>query len=150
MTDNKQLAGKCGVYCGSCPVYRSYKDKDEKALLSTAISTRCTLDLINCDGCGSEQRFVLSKRCAIRKCAIEKGVDACALCKEYPCDSISLFYDDGIISVKQPELNSARIKEIGLNRWLEEIDKGSRCKNCGRHLIIGSRECPECGEPYNK
>ncbi len=54
--------------------------------------------------------------CTIRKCAPEKGVDACPFCDEYPCrriEGIAKGYVNMIADGK-------RMREIGLERWIEE------------------------------
>ncbi len=62
-------------------------------------------------GCGDPE-------CKIRICAKEKGVDVCALCDEYPCDLIRGFDKKYHVLIK----NNDRIREIGLNAWLDEMD----------------------------
>lgn len=142
---DKKLAGKCGVYCGSCPIYRASHDNDEKMKFDLSFSTRCTLDKIKCEGCGAPGRFILSEDCYFRKCADEKGGGSCGLCKDYPCEQLQYFYDDGIQKEKEAPVNTKRIKEIGLDRWLEEMDEKWRCKHCDSKLVHGAKSCRVCG-----
>jgi hypothetical protein len=46
---------------------------------------------INCDGCtGNGQRiFSYCSICKVRKCGMEKKVENCALCADYPCEKVS-------------------------------------------------------------
>ena len=60
--------------------------------------------------------------CGIRKCAQEKGVQVCALCDEYPCHRI-----DGIAKGYPLLLaDGTRMKEIGLEAWIEEQEERSK------------------------
>jgi len=63
-------------------------------------------------GCGDPD-------CAIRKCAISKGLEVCAFCAEYPCERLISF------TRRYPFLleNNDRIKEIGVVAWLAEQDE---------------------------
>ena len=51
--------------------------------------------------------------CAIRKCAKEKNVEACALCENYPCDALAEFFK-GYPSLKQ---DNALLREKGMEAW---------------------------------
>jgi hypothetical protein len=53
------LIAACGLYCGSCNKLRKGK----------------------CPGCRDNEK---ASWCKIRTCCIEKGIDNCSLCKEYP------------------------------------------------------------------
>jgi hypothetical protein len=60
--------------------------------------------------------------CVIRLCAKEKGVDMCALCKEYPCGHFDAS------SQKYPALNSmlqdnALLREQGMDAWIKLQDE---------------------------
>jgi hypothetical protein len=46
-----------------------------------------TAENVRCDGCTSDGRLA-DKNCPVRPCAIEKGVENCAHCDEYPCDKL--------------------------------------------------------------
>ena len=46
------LAGDCGLYCGACPIYRMYKDRDTEWLEQAAREVfHCQPDDIRCEGC---------------------------------------------------------------------------------------------------
>ena len=57
--------------------------------------------------------------CAIRKCARERGIDVCAFCEDYPCGRI-LGLAKGYVTMIA---DGARMKEIGLDRWIEEQEQ---------------------------
>ena len=57
--------------------------------------------------------------CGIRKCAQKKGVEVCPFCDEYPCSRI-----DGLAKGYINMIGDAqRLKEIGLDKWIEEQEE---------------------------
>lgn len=58
-----ELMGKCGFYCGSCPTYMEGK----------------------CTGCLLQHK---KGDCFTRDCVIEKSLNFCGECKDFPCDTI--------------------------------------------------------------
>lgn len=143
--DGRKLVGKCGIYCGSCPIYRAHHDGDEKTTFELAFSLRCTLDQIRCEGCGSADRFEISKGCIYRKCANGRGLEACAMCNEYPCESLSWFYEEGMGNQQEALDNSNRIRGAGLDLWLAEADARWRCRHCNSCIAVGMKSCHRCG-----
>lgn len=142
---DKNLVGRCGIYCGGCPVYLASHGGDEKAKFDLAFSIRCTLDQVRCEGCGSPDRFELSEGCTYRKCADDHGVISCGECNEFPCGSLQQLYGQDVEKWKAAPENAKRIKEIGVERWLEEIGDKNRCKHCDSKLPIGAKSCCICG-----
>jgi hypothetical protein len=51
-------------------------------------------DITDCDGCETENGSLFSgcKKCQIRKCARQKGVENCAYCDEYACERLEKFF----------------------------------------------------------
>lgn len=60
---DERLIGKCGFYCGACPTFLKG----------------------SCKGCVFEHE---KGDCFSRDCVIEKGLNFCGECKEFPCDTI--------------------------------------------------------------
>ena len=46
-----------------------------------------TAENVRCNGCRAGG-LLADKGCPVRPCAIEKGVETCAHCDEYPCDKL--------------------------------------------------------------
>jgi len=57
--------------------------------------------------------------CAVRLCAREKGVEMCALCKDYPCDILSVFLNRNPVL----EHDNALLRNEGWDAWAELQDK---------------------------
>lgn len=60
---DEKLLGKCGYYCGYCPTYIKGK----------------------CEGCVAAHA---EGDCFSRDCVLGKGIAVCAMCGEFPCDTI--------------------------------------------------------------
>jgi Protein of unknown function (DUF3795) len=144
---DKALVGRCGTFCGSCPIHRAGMDGDEKKIFELSFSTRCTLDMVRCGGCGTSDRFVLSNNCIFRKCAKGRDLESCSFCNDFPCDTLMGLYEDDTRSKGEAEKNARRIREIGVERWLEEADARWRCQHCGRNIALDMKSCPACKAP---
>jgi hypothetical protein len=145
MTNDKAWAGYCGIYCETCAVFRLYRDGSDAEKLPLAFETCCTLDQLRCEGCRTGDRFVMSKYCLFRRCAKGRGLDACAFCADFPCETLTIFYDEGTPSQQEARANSLRIKEIGIDAWLEEAGKKWCCGKCGAPMTVGDEQCRACG-----
>jgi hypothetical protein len=86
----KKMLARCGYRCDLCAA-RS----DDAALRQRLIDgwrkylghDMYTAENVRCDGCMNDGRLA-DKNCPVRPCAIEKGVENCAYCDEYPCDKL--------------------------------------------------------------
>ncbi len=60
--------------------------------------------------------------CGIRKCAKNKGVEACPMCGDYPCEKIAKF------AKSEPTLifDGKRMREIGMEKWISEQEARRR------------------------
>lgn len=132
------------MYCGSCPMYRASHDNDEKTKFDLAFKTRCTIDHIKCEGCGSSDRFCLSEGCVFRSCAIEKGLGSCGLCKDFPCDMLEKLYEDDMRGRGEARKNAERVREAGIEKWLDEAEARWRCKHCDSKISLDMKACRIC------
>ncbi len=129
------LAAPCGMYCGACRHYLVLK----KDLLKKKGFKR------GCVGCR-----IRNKKCVhIKKdCAKIRNnqIDFCIDCGDFPCNNLNKIenrykqkYDVSLIE------NLRKLKEIGVNEWLEEQDKRWKCPECGGNICIHDQECFDCG-----
>ncbi len=94
----------CGLVCETCPIYVATRepDKDKQAKMRAEIAEMCTKhycvnyeasDINDCDGCGGRGRlFFGCDGCRIRNCAVARGIENCAHCKEYICGELEAFF----------------------------------------------------------
>ncbi|MHB8084860.1 MAG: DUF3795 domain-containing protein [Dehalococcoidia bacterium] len=85
----------CGLQCFKCPAYLATQTDDNKLradcaqLWSKWAKITIKPEQINCDGCKAGGRlFFFCNACAVKKCAIGKGLDTCALCSDYVCEKL--------------------------------------------------------------
>jgi len=88
----------CGLNCSDCDAFRAtHEDNDAKRKetarkWSEMYHADIKPEQINCDGCKSAGvKFFHCSTCDIRQCCISKGVEHCAACEEYTCDTLSRF-----------------------------------------------------------
>jgi len=100
------LAGCCGLYCGLCPRFQSNAPS-------------------RCLGC---KILCLTFSCKIYNCCVKKKeLATCAQCSDFPCEKNNpdahQYQYDYFVSSKPCVPNLYRIKEVGLETWLEEQRK---------------------------
>jgi hypothetical protein len=118
MTESKY--GPCGLYCGACGAE-------------------------DCGGCQSDRIDETITNCKFRGCTMEKGIDFCCYCDEYPCRELRDFMNDEWPHHWTVELNLEFIKEKGVEEWLEAQKKEWSCKACGVETVWYQKEC-RCGQ----
>jgi hypothetical protein len=85
-----EMIGYCGYNCHLCAA-RS----DDPAVRQKLVDgwrkifghERYTAENVRCDGCRSDGR-VADINCKARPCAIERGVESCAVCDDFMCDKM--------------------------------------------------------------
>jgi hypothetical protein len=89
----------CGLDCGQCPAYLARQNDDDA--LRTKMASEwgsdeypVSLSDINCDGCSSVDglHFKWCGQCAVRACAVDRGVSTCATCDDYGCEKLEGFF----------------------------------------------------------
>ena len=97
-----KIIAYCGLNCSECPAYVATQSGDPAALERVAAQWReafnmpdLTAESVICDGCLQKDGGRLSgycATCAIRACAVERGVVNCAHCADYACDKLTAFW----------------------------------------------------------
>ena len=132
---NHSLAAPCGIYCGAC---RQYLLKKKDLLEERGYKQ-------GCDGCR-----IRNKNCAfIRKdCSALRNneLDFCYECEKFPCqnaEKLDKTYQEkyNVSSIK----NKERIKEIGVENWLQEQKELYTCPKCEGEICVHDAECYDCG-----
>ena len=91
-----EIIAKCGCNCSKCPTYKeNLKNKADRIRCSWGWKRYLNISLSPeklrlCDGCqiADNMREVYYINCAVRKCAIENGIENCAYCSLYICDEL--------------------------------------------------------------
>jgi len=89
-----EMIARCGFKCHLCLIYRDNLKKDAQNRqrfrdgLERIYGDKLTLEECYCDGCltpDGENPVRINTECQIRPCVIEKGLENCAYCEQYPC-----------------------------------------------------------------
>jgi hypothetical protein len=126
---DKNLVSVCGLFCKGCGVYYSTQENDEVRLKFIAEKLNIPFEEIRCQGCRSETRTAYCKDCFIIQCAGEKGIDFCGECKDYPCTELKEFQSKIPHRVELWK-SQERVKEIGWEKWYEEMLDYYSCPSC--------------------
>ena len=93
--DNGEIIAFCGILCSECPAFKATQAGDEEALAKQAEEwssedSPLEADDLLCDGCIYTDKRVTKfcLDCDVRHCALEKGVENCAHCDDFPCEKL--------------------------------------------------------------
>ena len=147
MQNKKKLAAPCGLYCGVCAVLIAHRDNNTKFKERLTGVYDVTVDAIKCQGCLSDELFVYCHTCPIRSCTIEKGIEGCHQCDDFPCQ----FIDDFPFPVGKKVILRAipTWRQFGTERWMDEEEKRYHCPYCGYAVFRGVRRCRNCQNPLD-
>jgi len=96
----------CGLVCEGCPILWATReeDPDKQKMIRVEIARMLKEefgqeekleDMADCDGCkGGGRLFSGCKDCEVRNCAIERGVETCGHCNDYPCEKLRNIQSD--------------------------------------------------------
>lgn len=154
----------CGIYCGACSVMMSHRTgiKDALAEFFNEENVRSFLAMQGvaypedevfshqCCGCKTDTVFINCRPCRIRVCAVEKGLEHCVDCGEYPCGMYSFQMNNPDVQQNLPHTkcsmrNLERIKETGTAAWLAEQETVWQCPDCKTSYSWYAPVCSQCG-----
>ncbi len=143
----KELLAPCGLYCGVCSIYIAHREnnlKFKKLLLPIYKAFAKSEEDIACTGCLSDGIvFPVCRRCPIKTCSQDKGIEGCHQCDDFPCKFIENF---PIQVGKKVVLRAIPTwREIGTEKWVESEEKRYHCPDCGNPLFRGAKRCNKCG-----
>ncbi len=122
----------CGLYCPMCSFETAAETNDTCHL--QAMPERYdhlkeqSFEKCHCIGCKDQ---VDNCHCDMKPCAEKRGITSCADCEDFPCPTIDAFGHDGAPHHEDGLRNLWRIKEVGYEKWLEEMEALTRCV-CGK------------------
>ncbi|MFW9951425.1 MAG: DUF3795 domain-containing protein, partial [Candidatus Thorarchaeota archaeon] len=80
--------------------------------------------------------------CSIKKCTIEKNLEGCHQCDEFPCKFIKNF---PVPVAKKVMMRTIPFwRENGTQKFVEEEEKRYTCPQCGNNLFRGAKLCNVC------
>jgi hypothetical protein len=134
----------CGLYCGAC---NSLVATREGELADMAAAVSKSPEQLACNGCKSGDTCEWCEGCDFADCCKFHGYESCAECPEMPCVRLRSFRDDSHPHHDVVERNLLRIREIGLEKWLEEQARRWSCEHCGASVAWYQDTCKGCGRP---
>lgn len=95
----EKLIAVCGINCSACPAYIATKNNDVKEkkriakLWSEEFGVKLRASDIHCVGCINKKgpHVNYCNVCEIRLCANDKGLNSCAECNEFMCETLKNF-----------------------------------------------------------
>jgi hypothetical protein len=132
MTDENTLVAPCGLYCGRCVAYLA---KEDPVLMDTLISRGFSKDKLPCQGCrtleGKTHTIGLTKEsfpngpatdaCETYVCAVERDVDFCFECREFPCIKLHPSADMAdVLPHNMKVFNLCYIERQGMTEFMEK------------------------------
>lgn len=134
----------CGLYCGACSFRLAAAENDRRHLLAMPNAYDAWKDtpLEACPGCRLENNC---GPCAIRDCAISKGIGTCAECGDFPCDRLKSFNADGKPHHAESIPNLELLSRLGEEDWLESMARRWSCERCGKRKSWYRADC-DCGK----
>lgn len=134
----RKYATYCGLYCGACiGLILHEKEAGDQSVQHLDKDEEDT----PCGGC----RLPEMAKCEIIECNLAHGTECCAFCNEYPCAMIISFKDEWEHHHDVLD-NLDRIKEVGVEKWLEEQRKFWQCGKCGSRTKWYQKICTVCNE----
>ncbi len=138
MKHKKALTAPCGLDCFNCELFEDNLTSE----LSERIHSKMGVpkEAIPCKGCRQEdgKHFHIPNGCATLDCVKAKGVDLCCNCNDFPCAFLAPTADQ---ASRYPHnfkvFNLCRIKNIGLERWIEEEAGQIRKKYFNHKFVVG-------------
>lgn len=102
-----RLLAPCGHYCEQCEAFLATQLGDMQRLTELAekhsqnFGKKIEPAALKCDGCLSEGvKIGFCAVCGIRICAVQKSIDSCAECDEFPCAKGAFIWKEGSESLK--------------------------------------------------
>jgi Protein of unknown function (DUF3795) len=151
---DRRLMAPCGLYCGTCGVYISTRDDNEKFREKLAVLYGSPSEETRCLGCMQDDPpeclFGFCQSCPMRECVIEKGLTSCHQCDDWPCD----FVENFPLPVGRRVMKKAITKwrglaekhglEAGAIEWAKSECERYHCPDCGEPLFRGAITCRAC------
>jgi len=90
-----EMTAYCGLICSECKAFKATQANDVERKKSIAKfwsdqgPVKLVAEDVDCRGCKSDLVSGFCRRiCEIRPCAVERKVETCAHCTDYPCDKL--------------------------------------------------------------
>ena len=137
MTDYFKLTSPCGLDCFNCPINEDNITDPIRNHLAGQLGIQP--ETVDCKGCREQPGCSIPHEpCATLRCVMEKGVDFCCECDDFPCDLLRPCADGADRFPHNVKLyNLCRISRIGLESWAEDESGNIRKHYFQGKFVIG-------------
>ena len=122
MEKEKALTAPCGLDCFNCEIHEDNLTEDFARMVSE--KTGVPSEAISCRGCRQQDGIhwhLPPEGCATLSCAMEKDVDFCFDCDEFPCPLLAPLANGADRFPHNFKLyNLCRMKNFSLESWIKE------------------------------
>jgi len=139
---DKKLAGVCGLFCAACHIYIATVE-DPIRLQTLCERYGLSSEQVACYGCRSKKRFPYCETCKMRRCSIEKGIEFCGECDDYPCEELLVFQASRPHRIEIRD-SLSYMQSAGFQGWFDEMLKQYSCGNCNTLNSAYDLSCREC------
>ena len=140
---DKELAAVCGLFCEACTLFIATME-DPIRLKKLSTQFQLSEEAIKCYGCRSDKRGPYCERCKMFSCAVERGIDFCIECEDYPCSDLKQFQSKRPHRIELWD-DLEQIKAMGYERWLKNIRTNYACPQCQTINSAYDLKCRKCG-----
>lgn len=139
-----ELKAACGLFCAGCRLYIATQENDTALQERIAAGFGLEVEAVQCDGCHGRRNGFYCRTCTMKACTMEKGLEFCHECGEFPCEEIKRFQE---ARPHRAELwaDLARIAEVGYADWFAEAARRYQCPACGEVNSAYDLACRACG-----
>ena len=133
--DSRWSISACGLNCAKCDMNEACHGNEAKRnqiveWFREVRNETVKPEQIVCEGCRGPLASHWSPECGMMLCTREKGLTYCFECEDFPCAIVDEFASNGISHHGRTVENMKRMKEIGLEAWIEEQERAGRCVFC--------------------
>jgi len=118
----KKMTSPCGVPCFHCSAHLAVANPEIRKKVSEALNI--PEEKATCKGCRSQEgRIELLKpqqQCEIYKCIIDKNLDFCNECENFPCERFQPYADQSHYPHNTKMYQLCMMKKLGIEKWAEE------------------------------
>ena len=78
------------------------------------------------------------------RCALDRGLEFCGACEEYPCEQVREFHESAPHRLELAR-SQERIRQVGWEQWFKEMLVRYACSECGAINSADDAACYVCG-----
>ena len=119
--------------------------------LDCAVCSRHVHSKIPCPGCRARlsEPDVYRRKCIMRACTAEQGIEHCGQCKTAPCKRLKAFEKRYFEGYGVSPLSDARFAaQFGAEALLERHRQTYACPDCGGVIDLHFGRCSACGRQF--